>query len=218
MADEVRRLNMRFAESDPFGLLDEPFALFRMSSASFGEVTNVLWGPWRDLQVRVFDYAYLRTDHDVVRLSCAMAAIPGGWPDLTIRPTTTLSSVVGELTGSEIGFESEAFGRAFDVRSEDRRFASALIDARMIEWLLELTPRVGFEIRGSWILAYRAQVWPWELEEVLSVLDGYIDHVPRAVRSLYPETFPPRPDRPRGSTSTPGQIGGGRQPPSAFSR
>jgi len=34
MADEVRRLNMRFAESDPFGLLDEPFALFRMSSAS----------------------------------------------------------------------------------------------------------------------------------------------------------------------------------------
>lgn len=202
MQDAAERLGLRFAQDDPFGLLDLPFSLFRFTSASFGEVTNVLAGGWRDLQVRVFDYAYSRTEHHVVRLSCAMVAIPGGWPSLTIRPTTTLSSAVGELTGTEIGFESEAFGRAFDVRSEDRRFASALIDARMIEWLLELAPRAGFEIRGPWILAYRAQVQPSELEEVLSVLDGFIDRIPRAARSLYPEALPPRPDRSRGSPSS----------------
>jgi hypothetical protein len=82
----------------------------------------------------------------------------------------------------------------FDVRSDDRGFANALIDARMMEWLLDHSPRPGFEISGRWILGYRDQVQPWQLDSVLAMLESFVEGIPRAVRSLYPEALPPRPD------------------------
>jgi hypothetical protein len=66
----------------------------------------------------------------------------------------------------------------------------------MMEWLLSLDPRWSFEIDGRWILGYRDQVQPWEIEVVLETVESFIGRIPRAVASLYPETMPPRPDLP----------------------
>ncbi len=194
LEDEARRLGLRYAERDPFGTLDEPFALLRRTALSYGAVDNVLWGAWHGLELRAFDYAYSETEKHVRRFSCAAAAIPGGWPSLDIRPETLRTAVADRLAMPDVRFESDAFNRAFEVRCEEPRFASAVIDARMIEWLLGMAPTPGFEVQGRWILAYRSQVQPWELEELLGLLEAFVERIPGAARSLYPEALPPRPD------------------------
>jgi hypothetical protein len=64
----------------------------------------------------------------------------------------------------------------------------------MMRWLLDLTPRPGFEICGTWILGYREQVQPWEIEAMLGMLSSFIERIPRVLPSLYPEALPRRPD------------------------
>jgi hypothetical protein len=189
---EARRMSLRFAARDPLGLLDEPFALF---GHAYSELGNVLWGPWRDLEVRLFDYAFTKSEHHEEAFSCALLAIPGGWPSLSIRPHILESPVDDLVAPPAIDFELVDFNRAFDVRSEDRRFANAVVDQRMMQWLMGLGDGWGFEIRGRWILGFRDQVQPWELEEVLRILAEFEDRIPRAARSLYPEALPARPDR-----------------------
>ena len=194
MEAEARKLGLRYSEKDAFEMLEEPFLLFRRTRRSYGDVDNVLFGTWHGFEVRVFDYEYMISENNWRRLSGAAIAIPGGWPTLAVRPETLVTAAGDQLALPGIEFESEMFNRAFDVRSDDPEFASALIDARMMEWLLDHAPRPGFEISGGWILGYRDQVQPWQVDSVLSMLESFVDRIPRAVRSLYPEALPPRPD------------------------
>lgn len=65
-----------------------------------------------------------------------------------------------EMLG-KITFESKAFNRAFTVRGEDRRCASAFVDRRMMQWLLALRPdRWGFEIASGTLLCHRSRRFP----------------------------------------------------------
>jgi hypothetical protein len=194
MQAEARKLGLQYSEKDTSRLLDEPFLLFRRTRASYGEIDNVLFGTWHGFEVWVFDYEYMISKNNWRRLSGAVIAIAGGWPTLAVRPETLVTATGDQLALPGIEFESEMFNRAFDVRSDDAAFASALIDARMMEWLLDHAPRPGFEISGRWILGYRDQVQPWQVDSVLSMLESFVDRIPRAVRSLYPEALPPRPD------------------------
>ncbi len=66
----------------------------------------------------------------------------------------------------------------------------------MMEWLLGITPRPGFEVCGSWILGYRPQVQPWQIDSVLEMLSEFVGRIPRVLPSLYPEALPARPDLP----------------------
>jgi hypothetical protein len=191
---EARRLGLRFSARNRFDLLDEPFALMRWSRRSYGKLDNVVWGTWHGLQVRAFEYEFsVMSQDDRRELSCAMVAIPGGWPALAIRPESFVTRVA-DVAVPDIAFESEEFNRAFEVRGEDRRFASAFADARMMAWLLSLEPRWGFEIEGQWLLGYRGRVQPWELEGVLETLATLLDKIPQAVSSLFPASVPLRPD------------------------
>jgi len=192
---EARRLRMRWTAEDRFGLLDQPFQLFRSTRPFSGEVANVVSGSWHGFEVRSFDHSYSVSDDERRLLSCVQIAIPGGWPTLVIRPETWFTRVA-DVAVPDIAFESEAFDRAFVVRCHDRAFAAALVDPRMMEWLLSLDPPWGFEIDGRWILGYRDQVQPWEIEVVLETVESFIRRIPRAVASLYPEAMPPRPDLP----------------------
>jgi hypothetical protein len=178
MEAEARRLRVRFSAEDRFGLLDQSFQLFRSTRRSYGEIKNVLSGSWHDLEVRVFDHSYSVSENERRLLSCAQIAIPGGWPTLVIRPETGLSRLV-DIAVPDIAFESEAFNRAFAVRCHDRAFASAVVDPRMMEWLQSLGHRWSFEIDGRWILGYRDQVRPWEIESVLETVETFIDTIPR---------------------------------------
>ena len=95
---EARRLRLEYSEGDASRILHQPFALFQWTRAAYGDLDNVLSGSWRGFEVRCFDYAYARTEQEPRRLSCAMAAIPPGWPTLVIQPET-LATTIADHTG-----------------------------------------------------------------------------------------------------------------------
>ena len=76
MAAEARKLGLQYSEKDTFGMLEEPFLLFRRTRRSYGDVDNVLFGTWHGFEVRVFDYEYMIRENNWRRLSGAVIAIP----------------------------------------------------------------------------------------------------------------------------------------------
>jgi hypothetical protein len=193
-------LGLRFSAADPFDLIDLPFALFNRLASVRG-LENVMYGTWRGLEVKLFDYWYARSSDpsidDTERFTCLIISLGTSWPSLLIEPETAAARLAGRITLKEIEFESEAFNRAFTVRGDDPRFASAFVDGRMMRWLLELpVGRWGFQIAGDALLCYRTPaVLPWALLDVLQTGSAFIDRTPSVVSSLYPAppSMPPAP-------------------------
>ena len=85
----------------------------------------------------------------------------------------------------DIEFESEEFNRAFNVKSRDPKFANDVIDARMMQWLLQSGEGYAFEMNGPYVLVYRKRIRPIELTPLLGSLKAYIDHIPKVAYSLH---------------------------------
>jgi len=85
-------------------------------------------------------------------------------------------------------FEHERFNRSVAVFSVDPFFASAMVDARMMEWLLTEPCRITIELADRWVVAWclprRGLEGPRELIDILIRFD---ERIPRAVPSLFPE-------------------------------
>jgi hypothetical protein len=191
---EARRLGLSFARRDPFRVLDADFHPFLRFGKLPGtqRVENVVWGVRDGREVRAFDYR--RPAEDEIRYSCAMVRIPDGWPSLLVRRHGPLDVARNAAGLQRIEFELGEFNRRFEVRSDDRRLASAVIDQRMIGWLLESDPALGFQLQEGWLLAWMPQLPPYELERTLNTVEGFHERIPRAVWSLYGDGSPARPD------------------------
>ena len=191
---EARRLGLSFSRRDPFRVLDADFHPFLRFGKLPGtqRVENVVWGVRDGREVRAFDYR--RPAEDEIRYSCAMVRIPDGWPSLLVRRHGPLDVARNAAGLQRIEFELDEFNRRFEVRSDDRRLASAVIDQRMIGWLLESDPALGFQLQDGWLLAWMPQLPPDELERTLTTVEGFHERIPRAVWSLYGDGSPARPD------------------------
>lgn len=189
----ARRYGLRFSPRDPFGILGMGFALLSRAARS-RHVLNVMWGRWEDLEVRTFEFREQRGDDDLLRLTCAMTPIPAWWPQLVVRGETPLGRAADALGIRDLQLESEDFNRAFDVRSGDAAFATALLDPRMMSWLLDAVPAFAFEVAGGWLLVAVALAHPWKVQAALELLAAFRDRVPPVLSSLYPPVVPPRPD------------------------
>lgn len=195
---EKRRHN-RFAEfaaghgldyspQDPFGLVDERFRIFRRAEEQ--RCTNVLSGEWNGLHVRYADYEYWvrgRRAQTSYR-SILLFDLPVDAPQTAIRRENVLTRAADAAGVEDIDFESEAFNRTYRVSSEDPEFARALVDARMMAWLLDEAKHSGFELRGSTVLIYYFLFNdPSDLDWFLDLAVGFRDHVPRVVWSENPD-------------------------------
>ncbi|MCA1831273.1 MAG: hypothetical protein ABR548_14620 [Actinomycetota bacterium] len=192
----AKRWRLEFSESDPFDLLAYPFRLF-----SLGEgrgVENVLWGDIKGLKVRLFEYWYYTTSTDAeghssrsyTHFTCGLAPVPANCPHLMIRRENVLTWIAEHVGFHDIEFESDEFNRAFRVKGDDRKFAYALIDARMMEWLLQ-TKGFEFEVNASFALVISGKLRVSELLNVVAALHGFCSHVPQVVPSLYPGAHGP---------------------------
>ena len=184
---QARDADLHAAPGDPRGLLGSGFSLFRRP-ASARELENTAWGRWRGREVVVADYWYApgtnTTREDEQRFMCVVDETRPEWPDLAVVPAgagAALKDAVG-LGGPDT--ESERFNRAFDVRASDRRFASAMLDARMMRWLLVQAPGVGFEILGGRLMVFEPRMRSSvdDVARVLERYDAFLEQVPRVVR------------------------------------
>ena len=196
----ARQHGLSFAEDDPFGTLGEPFALFRKGDGQ--GIENVMWGVWQGTDLRAFDYWYYEesrnaqghTSRTYSRFDCVRLGVAADCPPTSIDPENLLTRLADALSFHDIEFESEAFNRAFNVKSADEKFANDLVDARMIAWLLANATDCWIELVGGQVLVARRRLAPEELPGLLALARAFVAQVPRVVRTLYPLGGPPRPD------------------------
>lgn len=167
---------------DPFGLVDERFRIFRRGEER--RCTNVLSGEWKGLRIRYADYEYwLRGKRAQTSYrSIVLFELPIDAPRTSIRRENVLTRTADAAGVEDIDFESEEFNRTFRVSGDDPEFARALVDARMMAWLLDEAKHSGFELRGSVaILYYVLFTDPNDLDWFLDRAIGFRDHIPRVV-------------------------------------
>jgi len=83
----------------------------------------------------------------------------------------------------EVVFESDAFDRIWEVRTDDHLLASTIIDQRMMTWLLERRPDVSFELRGAWAMAVTHGIDRSAPAALVDALDGFLAHLPHVAIS-----------------------------------
>jgi hypothetical protein len=189
--DQARSLGLRFAPGDPLGYFERPFALLG-HAANAKDIENSSWGTWRAMEVVVIDYWFARSSDpsrsDYRYYTCAATPVPSAWPNISIVPED-LGSRFGTAVGRrDIEFEFESFNRAFQVRSDDPRFAHALVDALMIAWLQELPPDTGFEILDGTLLCRTPRRLDRDVTWALETMASFLERVPPVIESLFGST------------------------------
>jgi hypothetical protein len=186
--DEARRLSLRAAKGDPTGFLDSRFEVVGRS-ASVRDVETTAVGTWRGHDVAVVDYWYAPTSDtsadDYVRFVCAMLPAPPTWPRLLVVPERLATLLGHAILQADPGTESEELNRRYAIRTDDRRFASATLDARMIEWIMSIPSHTGFEIRDGELLCFVARREIGSVEHALVTAESFLSRVPGAARSLF---------------------------------
>ena len=190
------RAGLQYSASDPFDCSRVSFHLFGKGDGRGAE--NVMWrDPADGHTYRVFDYWYYderrgeggRVERVYHRSSCAMALVGSSWPDITIAREGLLDKVITKIAGDRIDFESEEFNRLFAVHCRDRRFASALVDPQMLDFLLTTRGELDFELKGRWLLVWTDPVKPKLMPGLLGIAEKFVQHIPPVVWELYPSTF-----------------------------
>lgn len=172
MRRAASRLGLWFAPRDPFNLLAIPVPAFRAQRA---QLRNVLWGTWGGRNVVVFDNGYDPACLVQIALDC---------PPIAVYPENRVSVALRASGLRDIEFESEEFNRACTVKCDDRRFANALIDGRMMAWLLE-DRSWGFEMATGWAFCAGWGEPSEDPEPLLGSATAFVGHIPRAVWDLY---------------------------------
>lgn len=199
---QATRAGLRAQPGDPLGLLQAPFALFRRP-ASARDLENSAWGTRNGREIMIADYWYAPSSNpsldDYRRFVCVIDTRVE-WADLSVSPTSLASAARDAAGLPRSDLESERFNRMFDVRGDDRRFANAFLDARMMEWLMLQAPGVGFEIAAGRLMLFepRSLLSLDDVDRALRRFDAFGEHVPAVISSLFPvtetRTAPDRPD------------------------
>jgi hypothetical protein len=189
-----RRAGVSFMPVDPFpDTLWMPFTW--LGEGRWILAQNLVWNAADGESARAFDLTTEQppTNEDAQpihhRFTCATVQLPFGCPRLEIRPREVLDDVAAAITGDDITFELEEFNRRFLVRSDDRRFAIAFCDQRMMRALLAVPHGVTIAVNEDRMLLRAPILPPAEVLLLLEAARALGRRVPPVVASLYP----PRP-------------------------
>jgi hypothetical protein len=108
---------------------------------------------------------------------------------LEVAPREAWDDVVAPVIGEAIALELEEFNRRFRIECEDRRFAVAFLDQRMMEAMLGLPARTSLSLNLDTLLLTCPLLPAEEVLGLLEVARRLRARVPHVVPSLYP----PRP-------------------------
>jgi len=202
LAVAARQLHLQYSADDTLGCMALPFDLLKKGDGRGTE--NLLWGTWQGMDLREFDYWYYEESTDsqghrsktYYHFSCAATELPLSGSHLTVGKENLFTRLADHLGFHDIDFELEEFNRAFQVKSKDKKFANDVIDQRMMQWLMQHGEGYGIEMNGPWLLVSHKRVRPTELTPLLGTLQGYVQHVPTVVYSLY-GTRPQQPEQPQ---------------------
>ena len=187
MSQLAAQLGMRFDPTHNRELARRYRFLDKLRSGSNRYAFNTLSGMYGEYDVTAFDYHYethstnskghRQTHHHY--FSFFMLHLPVSFPELKIAGEGFFSKVAQAFGYDDIDFESHEFSRRFCVRSQDKKFAYDVCNARMIEYLLandDLTIEIEDNVLA---MSFSRRLSPDQIEPNLNRL---ID-----VRSLIPD-------------------------------
>jgi hypothetical protein len=187
----AREYGWQFSERDPFALAEAklPFDVFRQRGV---QVRNAAWGTLDGIAIRAFDVRYEVYGGSDVGWQptnwafCAQAEIPANCPPLWVVRGHGVSATDER---PRVHLESGRFNEEVTLLCADTRFATTIIDQRMMAWLLDSAPSgVRFEVSDRHVLASKDEATEQvgSIVQVVSGLAGFVHHIPPVVRSLYP--------------------------------
>lgn len=91
---------------------------------------------------------------------------------------------------SSVGSESGGFDRRFRMLATNRAAAVALIDPRMMAWLMDGPSGVTFEAAGRWLVCSKRMGRIRDRDRLVEAVIGFRDHLPRVSASFYPPEDP----------------------------
>ena len=151
------RADLEFSPIDPFP--DTLWLPFRwLGEGRWSRTENVVWNRGHGDDVRAFDLLIAEepSEEDVPRTIrrsvCAAVALPFSCPKLEIHPRDSFDRVNGAIVGADVDLELGAFNRRFRVRAEDRRFAVAFCDQRMMQALMSLPAGITVAVNEDRLL------------------------------------------------------------------
>ena len=126
------------------------------------------------------------TSRDYSHFSCTVVPTAVSCPHTSIAPEGVFSRLGRALGFHDIEFESEEFNKAMKVNSADPQFATYLVDARMMQWLLD-NKGWHFELCGRWVLAYGGRTKPKLIWGVIEAAREFHQHIPKVIDETYRE-------------------------------
>jgi hypothetical protein len=158
-----------------------------LASQRGGGIDHVMVGSINGHEARAFDIrvrggGWFDAPAVALRLPIAMA------PTM-IRPARGRFKLQPRPGMRSVLLESERFNRSTAVFSTDQYFATSLLDARMMEWLMEHGQRCVIELSDRWMAVWALPRSGKHLGpiELLGVLEAMEPQLPRVVPSLFPE-------------------------------
>jgi hypothetical protein len=155
---------------------------------------NVLAGSWNGIPVVVADYWFggsrpsnpyrmrrRRRRSSSHQYSLAVLGVGARCPRVAIERQAFPVTVAEHLGLRDIPFESGAFNRLFRVQSTDARFATMLIDQRMMAWLLSTRGDYGFEVVGHSALVYCQFLDTAGIPTLVDTAIAFVRHIPEVV-------------------------------------
>jgi hypothetical protein len=117
-------------------------------------------------------------------VACVAGRIPFDAPLLVVEPRPWVTAdPLGPLTVWTS--ESGAFERRYRIRTSDRLFAAALLDQRMLEWILGLEGSWRLEVGGGWGMVTHGDLMdPRMLERSVEVFRSFLARIPGAATSM----------------------------------
>ena len=185
----AQRVGFTFAAADTAGIPDLPFPFFRLGRGRKAQL--VLTGTHNQLPLQLFDYQYYvdtGRSREYHRFTCALLTIPAACPLLRLSHENVLTKLEDHLTHHDVKLEYDDFNQRFLVQCEDQKFAFALLDGEMMQWLLAADGFQRVEIVGPWILLVRQRLAPASWLDLGTWLDAFHAHIPPIVYSSFPRT------------------------------
>ena len=170
LAAVARKLRLQFNFKSDFDLPNKLSFLTWLKRGLISYAYNVFHGYYLSQHlVTIFDYTFSDGKYSYY-WSAYVLEMKTNFPDMVISHETRESRFAEALGPSHVTFESAEFSRAFRVRTGDKKFAFAVCNSEMMEFLLA-NQDLTVEIRSG-VLAVLFEDWlrPEKVEPNLSRL------------------------------------------------
>jgi hypothetical protein len=155
-----------------------------------GRVNDAMEGTWHGVEVRLLSLAWhtAKTNQNE-HWWLGLTPIDARTSPLHVGKAPPDEGSIDELRLDRVTFELEDFNRQWLVYAADRRVANAIVDQRMMAWLMGSSGQFDYELADGWLMVMRedlrASPSPYEVEPVLAALLAFRDQIPPVASSLF---------------------------------